>query len=100
MTRNGFKLFVFFSKSGASSCKSSVAILKESKSSWQFSRVEIMPGKHSVSSLVKQVINTGIAGKRVGYREPIKNIDYELHASRVSNTPFDSLLLVSAKSDK
>ena len=50
-----------------------------------------MPGKHSVSFLVKQVINTGIAGfKRVGYREPIKNIDYKLHASRVSNTPFDS----------
>ena len=69
--------------------KSSVAILKESKSSWQFSRVEIMPGKHSVSFLVKQVINTGMAGKRVGYREPIKNIDYELHASRSSNTPFD-----------
>ena len=43
-----------------------------------------MPGKHSV------VINTGMAGKRVGYREPIKNIDYELHASRVSRTPFDS----------
>ena len=90
MTRNGFKLFVIFFKSGASNCKSSVAILKESKSSWQFSRVEIMPGKHSVSFLVKQVINTGIAGKRVGYREPIKNIDYELHASRSSNTPFDS----------
>ena len=70
--------------------KSSVSILKESKSSWQFSRVEIEPGKHSVSFLVKQVINTGIPGKRVGYREPIKNIDYELHASRVSNTPFDS----------
>lgn len=49
-----------------------------------------MPGKHSVSFLVKQVINTGIAGKRVGYREPIKNIDYELQASRASNTPFDS----------
>ena len=49
-----------------------------------------MPGKYSVSFLVKQVINTGMAGKRVGYREPIKNIDYELHASRVSNTPFDS----------
>ena len=59
-----------------------------------------MPGKHSVSFLVKQVINTGMAGKRVGYREPIKNIDYELHASRVSNTPFLQLLLVSAKSDK
>ena len=84
MTRNRFKLFVFFSKSGASNCKSSVAILKESKSSWQFSRVEIKPGKHSV------VINTGMAGKRVGYREPIKIIDYELHASRSSNTPFDS----------
>ena len=40
-----------------------------------------MPGKHSVSFLVKQVINTGMAGKRVGYREPFKNIDSELHAS-------------------
>lgn len=26
-----------------------------------------MPGKHSVRFLVKQVINTGMAGKRVGY---------------------------------
>ena len=83
MTRNGFKLFVFFSKSGASNCKSSVAILKESKSSWQFSRVEIMSGKHSV------VINTGMAGKRVGYREPIKKT-LNGHASRASYTPFDS----------
>ena len=83
MTRNGFKLFVFFSKSGASNCKSSVAILKESKSSWQFSRVEIKPGKHSV------VINTGMAGKRVGYREPIKKT-LNGHASRASYTPFDS----------
>ena len=49
-----------------------------------------MPGKHSVSFLVKQVINTGIPGMRVGYRKPIKIIDYELHASRSSNTPFDS----------
>ena len=39
---------------------------------------------------VDRLVNTGMAGKRVGYREPIKNIDYELHASRVSNTPFDS----------
>ena len=77
MTRNGFKLFVFFSKSGSSNCKSSVAILKESKSGWQFSRVEILPGKHSVSFLVKQVINTGMAGTRVGYREPMKNVDSE-----------------------
>ena len=83
MTRNRFKLFVFFSKSGASNCKSSVAILKESKSSWQFSRVEIKPGKHSV------VINTGMAGKRVGYREPIKKT-LNGHASRASYTPFDS----------
>ena len=85
MTRDGFKLFVFFPKAELRIVKkSSVAILKESKSSWQFSRVEIKPGKHSV------VINTGMAGKRVGYREPIKIIDYELHASRSSNTPFDS----------
>ena len=83
MTRNRFKLFVFFSKSGASNCKTSVAILKESKSSWQFSRVEIKPGKHSV------VINTGMAGKRVGYREPIKKT-LNGHASRASYTPFDS----------
>ena len=34
-----------------------------------------MPGQHSVSFLVKQVINTGMAGKRVGYRESIKSID-------------------------
>lgn len=63
--------------------KSSVSILKESKSSWQFSRVEIKPGKHSV------VINTGMAGKRVGYREPIKKT-LNGHASRASYTPFDS----------
>lgn len=49
-----------------------------------------MPGKHSVSFLAKQVINTGIAGERVGYRKPIKNIDSELHASLAGNTPFDS----------
>ena len=48
-----------------------------------------MPGKHSVSFLVKQVINTGIAGKRVGYREPIKKT-LNGHASRASYTPFDS----------
>ena len=57
--------------------KSSVSILKESKSSWQVIRVEILPGKHSVSFLVKQVINTGMAGTRVGYREPMKNVDSE-----------------------
>lgn len=49
-----------------------------------------MPGKHSVSFIVKQVINTGMADKRVGYRKSIKNIDSELHASRASNTPLDS----------
>ena len=75
MTRNGLKLFALFSKAELRTVKkSSVSILKKSKSSWQFSRMEIMPGKHSVSFLVKQVINTGMAGKRVGYRESIKSI--------------------------
>ena len=59
-----------------------------------------MPGKHSVSFLVKQVINTGIPGMRVGYREPIKNIDYELHATSFQQYAIWQLLLVSAKSDK
>ena len=79
MTRNGLKLFALLSKAELRTVeKSSVSILKEFKSSWQFSkRVEIMPGKHSVSFLVKQVINNGMAGKRVGYRESIKNVDSE-----------------------